>query len=349
MDFLDLANLPIAAPPDGQKSDFDSSAPYAKTVWILFILFLIPTFIVVIVRLYVKRYISKQRIAWDDGACIAALCLDILFTALMLKELDYGVGKHIWNIRALSITHYRLLAMTSANLVISLNMLFTRLAILALYQRLFEVYSTSRKLIYFGYFVSVLIAVPEVGNVIGRMVKCTTFLAGIRVRYCTQRHISIAVMAFAIAGLLTDILIYSIAIFRLRILHVNNTKKIQLTAIFAVGLVALLFSIANLTFNIVYWNKSDQLWYALWVALFKLLEADIALTCACATFLPAFWKSKRPAFSWAHSIFRSRSSTSASENIFEGTKPKGLKLAELNNNESVYAHNTDSERSDYYV
>ncbi|KAF2445382.1 hypothetical protein P171DRAFT_443057 [Karstenula rhodostoma CBS 690.94] len=88
-----------------------------------------------------------------------------------------------------------------------------------------------------------------------------------------------------------DVFIYSIAIARLRTLHVQRNKRIQLIVVFTMGFLAVAFSFTNFVFNAVNSKTSEQMWYALWVAIFKVLEANIALICACATFIPAFWKS----------------------------------------------------------
>lgn len=94
-------------------------------------------------------------------------------------------------------------------------------------------YESSTKLILVGYFVSVLIALPEIGVGIGRM-KCTNSYASITVQLCRTRNIGIVVATFDIVGLITDVYIYSIATIRVRSLQVK-TGKIQLTVGFALG------------------------------------------------------------------------------------------------------------------
>lgn len=125
--------------------------------------------------------------------------------------------------------------MTSANLIITVNMLFVRLSVLGLYYRLFHVYEASRRLIYVGFIATFVMAIPEAGVAIGRMVKCHTTLAGLTVEYCSKKSTSQAVMAFAIIACVLDVFIYSIAIWRLRTLHVGRNKKVQLVVVFAMG------------------------------------------------------------------------------------------------------------------
>ncbi|KAF2019661.1 hypothetical protein BU24DRAFT_489572 [Aaosphaeria arxii CBS 175.79] len=307
-----LANYPALPPPNGQVSNFDAPAPDATTLWVLGVGSTVVAFCFVVMRLWAKRVIQKLRLSWDDFACILAIIAAIAHECVTLKNLDYGLGKHMWNIRALSFSTSGLLTMTAANLIVSINMFLVRVSVLALYHRLFEVYHTSRKLIYVGYVLSVLIVVPEVGVSIARMAKCNTFIASMMDPYCGAESTSAPVIAFAVAGVLTDLFIYSIAITRVRNLQVNRTKKYYLCFVFAMGFLACVAGVANFIFSAIHFALTDQLWFALWVVIFKILEANIALACACATFLPAFFKAQKPIISSIGSALRIRSSHGSS-------------------------------------
>lgn len=115
-------------------------------------------------------------------------------------------------------------------------MLLVRISILALYHRLFGVCETSKLLVRIGFFLTVLVAVPELGVAIARMIQCQSLVANLTVQICRKKAISTVVMTHAIAGCFVDIFIYSIAISRLRHLRVKRNKKIQVIVIFALGL-----------------------------------------------------------------------------------------------------------------
>jgi hypothetical protein len=68
-----FANFPIEQPPKGVKSDFDSPAKDATTLWVLNLITLTLVITTVLIRFYVKRFVSKQKFSWDDGFCIAAM------------------------------------------------------------------------------------------------------------------------------------------------------------------------------------------------------------------------------------------------------------------------------------
>lgn len=123
--------------------------------------------------------------------------------------------------------------MTGVGLVMVINMFLVRISILGLYRQLFGMYKTSKRLIIVGYFISVLIALPEMGVIMGRMVECTNGVDA--PSYCDLRVVSITITTFAATGLIADVYIYSIALSRLRSLQVTISKKVQLTIIFAMG------------------------------------------------------------------------------------------------------------------
>lgn len=108
MDGSLFANVPATPPPPGEKSDFTAPPPNAIALRVLATLSLAVALVAVVIRLYVKRSIKKQRLTWDDGTCLLALCAAIIHAGIFIKSLECGLGKHTWNIRAVSLTHHRL-------------------------------------------------------------------------------------------------------------------------------------------------------------------------------------------------------------------------------------------------
>lgn len=66
-------NVPIAPPPLGRHSDFEAPAQGAKTFWVLILLSVTIAFVAVTIRLYVKRFVARQRFSWDDGKHLSHL------------------------------------------------------------------------------------------------------------------------------------------------------------------------------------------------------------------------------------------------------------------------------------
>ncbi|KAF2875751.1 hypothetical protein BDV95DRAFT_562494 [Massariosphaeria phaeospora] len=316
-----MDQMSLASPPAGQKSDFDADAPDRTLLWVLGIVSTTIPFVAIGIRLYVKRCLWKQRISWDDGACIAALLAAISHISWMLKNLDYGLGKHLWDVRVVDITYHGVLSMTGSGIALTTHMCLVRISVLALYQRIFYIHQTSRRLIYIGYGICTIVAIADLGLVIARMVKCSG-LKAISEPFCRAKSNSTGLTTIATAYVLTDLFIYMIAIGRLRTLQVNRTKKIHLTVLFAVGLAACLFGLAKLIFMAVHFYSKDDLWYALWVGIFAILEANIALACSCATFLPAFWKGQRPKLVSVGSAFRSHAQGTSSKDNSGHSKPR---------------------------
>ena len=78
-----FANFPVGQPPKGVKSDFNSRAEDATTLWVLNFLTLTMVVVTVLVRFYVKRFVSKQKFSWDDGFCLAAMVSTTTITACL--------------------------------------------------------------------------------------------------------------------------------------------------------------------------------------------------------------------------------------------------------------------------
>lgn len=61
-----LENIPVMPPPPGKYSDFDAPAEHATFTWVVLLLTTTIVFLAVAVRFYVKIFITKQKISWDD-------------------------------------------------------------------------------------------------------------------------------------------------------------------------------------------------------------------------------------------------------------------------------------------
>ncbi|KAF2478405.1 uncharacterized protein BDR25DRAFT_365656 [Lindgomyces ingoldianus] len=270
--------MPAMQPPLGVQSNFDNPRTDGRVLVIVGTVFTVIPFIAVILRLYVRKVVSSQKILWDD-------------------DLDYGLGKHMWDIRALSVTHQRLVSLLVMDDVITAAAYLTRISILLLYYRLFQVYDTSCRLVCIGMTACTLITIPYLGVIITRAVRCTEPTAILTNTFCHTNTISIAVVTFAGLNMITDFFILLIPIHRFWSLNVSKKKKMGLIAIFAAGFLACAFAVVRLIWVCIHFSDKDTLRYALWVGLFAILEVNIALTSNCAIFFPAVWKARKSVFS----------------------------------------------------
>ena len=127
--------------------------------------------------------------------------------------------------------------MNATNIPFIVNLAFVRLSVLNLYHHLFGFYRLSKQLIVGGYIGTALVALPDLGVTFGRIKLCgSPGAANYLVEFCSPSSINIAILTFGIAGVLVDVYIYSIALFRLRTLQVKKEKKMQLMILFGFGL-----------------------------------------------------------------------------------------------------------------
>ena len=68
-----LANMPAMMPPPGVQSNFDNPHTDGNVLIIVGTIFTVLPFIAVIIRLYVRKIVSQQKIWWDDGELFANL------------------------------------------------------------------------------------------------------------------------------------------------------------------------------------------------------------------------------------------------------------------------------------
>lgn len=114
--------------------------------------------------------------------------------------------------------------------VVLVNVVIIRLAILSLYQRLFGMYKITLRLVYAGYVITALVALPEFGVAVGRTALCKTSTAPRDATFCSVRNINIALISTTTYWMLVDTYIYSIALFLLRILHIPANDAVRVRA-----------------------------------------------------------------------------------------------------------------------
>lgn len=127
--------------------------------------------------------------------------------------------------------------MTTSNLLTCINIFCVRLAVLGLYQRMFSIYDTSRRLIYVGYALIVVALIPDLTIALARMTQCSGLINPTKTDLCGAQNLNIALLTFSVFGVLLDVYIYSLAIFRLRVLQVEKLKRLQLMCLLALGAV----------------------------------------------------------------------------------------------------------------
>ncbi|KAH6665711.1 hypothetical protein B0J14DRAFT_210540 [Halenospora varia] len=210
-----LAGHPVMLPPLGVQSDFDNPQTYRTTLIVLSIIFTTLAFIAVYFRLYARRRLPRQPFWWDDGICVAAMLASITNTTLIFINLNNGLGKHMWDIRLLSLTRQVLLVMIITNNVICICSYLVRLSLLLLYYRLFKISRSSRRLIWIG------------------MALCTTIttsflavlLATLRIKGGPTPEANDQLVVFDVLNIVSDCYILMIPLRQMKQLSMDSARK----------------------------------------------------------------------------------------------------------------------------
>ncbi|KAI0904775.1 hypothetical protein F4823DRAFT_174883 [Ustulina deusta] len=302
----EICQLPSGTPPNGQLPNFDDPGLKAVTISISVIL----TTITVVISLG-RLHTNLRKLTWTDLFVLLAMALNVADTIVMIIFVKYF--RHIWNLPLCWFNgQYGLLVYVWQTLM-NLSLFFSKTATLILFRQIF---ATSRAmniaiwigvLFCFATYTSGLVvtsyfSAPHVGStwdqVAANLYGPTVFLL----------YWSIAQGS---ASTLLDVYIFILPLPVLARLHLSTKRKIQIIAIFGVGLLGVLAGIISLVYRVksIQESVSDATynagiiflnWYVyslhraryfmsrdltVCVANFSLVEMDIALIICSA---PAF-------------------------------------------------------------
>lgn len=111
-----------------------------------------------------------------------------------------------------------------------------KLSILLLYQRLFSVYASSRRLIIGAHVFIVFIMAVTLGNSIARVVTCTDIHKSMVTPFCSGKNVNIVLITIAVLNVVADFYILAISVHRVVNMNISRSKMIGVLIIFLSGL-----------------------------------------------------------------------------------------------------------------
>ncbi|KAK7210714.1 hypothetical protein V2G26_017892 [Clonostachys chloroleuca] len=130
----ELATKPAMPAPDGQETDFNQHTEYPNILLGSFVVSYFLATLFLALRLYTTSAIVR-RFDLDDGLIILAWGLSGAYCIIMCVCIDYGFGKHLWNVSALQAANY-LKLLGPSMMTYSWSVSIAKLAMLALYHRI---------------------------------------------------------------------------------------------------------------------------------------------------------------------------------------------------------------------
>ncbi|KAL8676919.1 MAG: hypothetical protein Q9224_007240, partial [Gallowayella concinna] len=265
----------------------------------------------VLVRIYTRRRISA-KLWWDDCeiapvlgpffivsdsisnlratvTCVLGWAFMVALSALLINVLQYGGGSDLWNVSKadwkLFKSHFH-----DTQIIARVGMCCTKVSFLLFYQRLLIPVGTRWtpiwSAIWFCFWYNVLYAIALVITVSTACVgKEAIVAAG---GQCINEYA--VLICASVINVSSDIMILVIPIVGIWGLHMPAEKKRRLSAVFVIGGLAVLSSVARLGYQISESSNPNQSIAIMTVSLLNLAEQFIGVIVSCMPILPAFYR-----------------------------------------------------------
>ncbi|KAI9926339.1 hypothetical protein ASPWEDRAFT_698138 [Aspergillus wentii DTO 134E9] len=276
---------PAMAPPPGVTSNFINPMSRGDKYLAINCIFLPLAVIALVVRTWTRIFIVRNFRS-DDYLMITSLILSIALTGVTLDMLNYGLGRHMWDVPLAHLTPYFLKLNVIAAILYCAATGFTKVSVLIFYLRIFP----SRSF-HISVWTIVFIAVAyNVASVLANVFSCTPIAKAwdltIEHGICMNRP----VFYFANAGLgiFTDFATVLVPIPWLRRLQMPLRQKIAVGCILAMGCFVGIVSCVRLASLYVLMNSTDLTWAttdALW---WCTIELNLGIVGGCVTAMRPF-------------------------------------------------------------
>ncbi|OJJ56532.1 hypothetical protein ASPSYDRAFT_134418 [Aspergillus sydowii CBS 593.65] len=263
--------------PDGVVPDFSLTRTSVQQKFILtYATTLGIAIVLVLLRLYTRLYLLKS-FGLDDWAVIASTLFSIAFFVLCFVAMDYGFGRHLYNVPVTALPTYLKLLIPIV-VTYCWAPFMTKFSILILYHRL----NPSQKFRYIIYFLIFVITGYTLATTLATAGGCNPLNTG------KTPCINSLALWQAILNIVTDFLMLLMPIPLLWALQLPLLQKLSLGLIFAIGSAATITSIVRITYIMNILDKQDFTWYEATVCVWSAIELNFGIMCNCLAVLKPF-------------------------------------------------------------
>lgn len=189
---------------------------------------------------------------------IAAAC-SVIHSACIFSSLNYGFGKHLYDIPALAlIDPNNVRHLTSSTISYAASIFAVKLSILALYRRVFAIDTFLHWGTIVGIVLVVLVQTPCVGTQIYTVVTCATPQSLYHNAFCS--HLYTINISQSAVDLVTDFYILILPLPRLMKLNLPVRRKVGVISVFAAGFTACTVSVVRLVLMYETLSLVDYTW-----------------------------------------------------------------------------------------
>ncbi|KAF3770781.1 hypothetical protein M406DRAFT_245302 [Cryphonectria parasitica EP155] len=281
-------------PPAGYTVDLQHPrTQYITVSWVVQIVGLAIAFFFVIQRLYVKIHV-RRRFGWDDDSpCVIVQSTSVATQVIILRSIAEGwMGIHAWEMPLESFLKFSFWNGYVNLLIYCWTPWACKTVILLFYLDINSVSQRFRAAVYVimfivsGTFVSIFFSSMFACNPIPRAYDSS--VPGTCYNRLAQYN------AYAILGVITDLMIILLPVPMVVGLHTSIRRKIGLLAFFLIGSLTCITSLVRLILLIKDLNLADITWNGIYINLWISIEANLLIICSCLSTLRLFFHTVSP-------------------------------------------------------
>ncbi|KAJ5488846.1 hypothetical protein N7539_003736 [Penicillium diatomitis] len=277
--------IPAMPPPAGHTSNFVNPDYIGGKFVAVNCIFLSLALISLGVRIWTRCFVVRN-FRWDDYLMIMALILSCILSALTLDMLNWGLGKHMWDVPMSSVTPKFLKLNVIAAIIYCAATGFTKISVLIFYLRIFP----SRNF-HFAVWTIVFIAGGySVASIMANIFSCNPIPKSWDLTITTGSCMNRPVFYFANAGLgiFTDFATVAVPIPWLRRLQMPIRQKIAVAVILAMGCFVGIVSCIRLGSLYTLLTSPDLTWATTDALMWCTIELNLGIFGGCVTAIRPF-------------------------------------------------------------
>ncbi|MCJ1309727.1 hypothetical protein MMC25_003388 [Agyrium rufum] len=289
MSSFNPAETPALMPPPGVIPNFVDPPSQAQWVIITVCLCLSLTTILIAIRIFSRVYISGP-LAWDDCTSILAWLGLFGWSAIQIVDIKYGSMVDEWNVSIAHIVPWARLAVDE-EILYGVLIFITKLSILLVYLRLFVPPKCHRGKTYIAIQITIwanlVLYVIDVFITIFQCVPREKAWIPSTPGNCLNLYALI--ISTAVFNVVSDVGILMIPICVVWNLQMPMYRHLGLTAIFAVGLLAVTCSVVRLILSVQGARDPNQTVVLIQISLWAIAELTSGIIVGCMPILPSFY------------------------------------------------------------
>ncbi|KAF2019062.1 hypothetical protein BU24DRAFT_111794 [Aaosphaeria arxii CBS 175.79] len=242
--------------------------------------FTAPTMALAIIFTMARFYgkgILRQALWLDDWIMLAATIISIPVSIFPMVSLNFGLGRHIWDLKPEWAEPYAKIGFI-ADILFPISCSLTKVSLCLTYLRLFP--GKADKI--FNYTLMIFVTIYTVVCIFLMLFQCTP-IRGYWDPSAKQSCINTRVTLVVVAALnsLSDFLIFLWPAKPLWSLHLPMKQRISLIMIFAVGCTVCIAGICRMYYLEQYFDSYDLLWVGAIIWLVMSVEMNLGIICGC--------------------------------------------------------------------